>query len=178
MKITRDAGGSIYSVGEEGGGKVYMSIHDAKLDLSTGIKHASNIFHVMRTIIGTNELLFPFYLVGMKTYGGCDHNHKHVRNKLALFGLFILGNMDKLNVTFGCFGIYFLNKVKRAMDLLNIGLSGLALKSNVQVGDALLMDEVIGNASTMNSARADMKEYYTEIPLAIAVLECSLGRNV
>ena len=89
---------------------------------------------------------FLFYLVGLETDSGGNHNHKHVRNQLSLFGLFLLGNMDKLNVTHGWPSISFLNAAERAMDFLNIGISGLALKSNVQVGNQLLTDEVIGNA--------------------------------
>ena len=64
------------------------------------------------------------------------------------------------------------------MALLNIGLSGHALKSNVQVGDELLMYQVISKASLMKSVRADVQEYDTELPLAIAILECRFGRNV
>ena len=59
-----------------------------------------------------------------------------------------------------------------------IGISGLTLKSNVQVGDELLMDKVIGNSSLMKSARAAVQEYDTELPLAVAVLGCRLGINV
>ena len=64
------------------------------------------------------------------------------------------------------------------MDFLNIGLSGLALNSNMQVEDEFLMDEVIGNASLMKSMRAAVQDYGTDLPLAIAVLEHCLGRNV
>ena len=52
-------------------------------------------------------------------------------------------------MTGGCLGIYFHNTSKRAMDFLNIRLSSLALKSNVQVGDKFFMGEVIGVASLM-----------------------------
>ena len=55
MNITSDAGDSIYSGDEEGGGCLYVSVHDAILYTSTGIKYAVNLLHVMRTIIGTNE---------------------------------------------------------------------------------------------------------------------------
>ena len=64
------------------------------------------------------------------------------------------------------------------MALLNIGLYGLALKSNVQIGYETLMDEVIGKPSSMKSARAAVQEYGTEIPLSIDVLDHCLGRNV
>ena len=44
---------------------------------------------------------------------------------------------------------FSLNTAEKAMDLLNIGisvLSGLPLKSNVQIGHTFLMYEVIGKA--------------------------------
>ena len=53
------------------------------------------------------------------------------------------------------------------MALLNISLSGLALKSNVQVGDELFMDEVIGKASSMKTVRAAVQEYDTYLPLVV-----------
>ena len=81
-------------------------------------------------------------------------------------------------MTRGCPGLSFINSANRAMALLNIGISDLALKSNVQVGNKLFMDEVIGKALSMKSARAAVQEYDTELPLAIAILECRFGRNV
>ena len=62
-------------------------------------------------------------MIGLETDGGGDYNHKHVYNQLDLFGLFILGNMDKLNVTHGCPGLSFLNTGEKPMSLLHIGLS-------------------------------------------------------
>ena len=64
---------------------MYVSIHDAVFDPSTGIKHPTNLLRVMRTIIVTNESSCTFYLVGLETYGGGNHNHKHIPDKLALF---------------------------------------------------------------------------------------------
>ena len=64
------------------------------------------------------------------------------------------------------------------MDSLNIGIYGLALKSNVQVGDEFFIDEVIYKASSMKLVRAAVQGYETELQLDIAVLEFRLGRNV
>ena len=79
------------------------------------------------------------YLVVLDICGNGNHNHKHFLNHLDLFGIFIFGNMEKINVTRGFPGISFLHTDKRSMAFLNIGISGLALKSHVQVGDELLM---------------------------------------
>ena len=54
--------------------------------------------------------------------------------------------MDKLNGTHGFPGLSLINMAKSAMDLLNIGLYGLVLKFNVQLGNELLMYQVIGKA--------------------------------
>ena len=64
------------------------------------------------------------------------------------------------------------------MDLLNIGISGLPLNSNVQIDDAFLMYDVIGKASLVKSVREAVQEYDIEIPLGIAALERRLGQNV
>ena len=64
------------------------------------------------------------------------------------------------------------------MACLNIGLFGIVLRSNVQVGHEFLMDEVIGNASLMKSMRSYVHKYDTELPLSTAVLELCLGRNL
>ena len=125
---------------------MYVSFRYDTFDPSTVIKHAANILCAMRTSIGTNESSCPFYLVGLETDDGGDHNHNHVLNKLALFGRILLGNMDKLNVTRGFPGISFLNTAEGGMALLNIGISGILLKSNIQVGKKILMDEVIGKS--------------------------------
>ena len=64
--------------------------------------------------------------------------------------------MNNLNMTRGCPGLSFINTAERDMDLLNIFISGPALNSNVQVGDEFLMNEVIGNASTMKSVKSSV----------------------
>lgn len=116
MNMRSDAGDSLCSGGEEGGGCVYVSIQDTTFDPSTGIKHAANLLCAMRNSIGTNESSCPFYLIGLETDGSSDHNHKDVRNQLALSGLFILGKLNRglilIEDILGCdatVGIYGLN---------------------------------------------------------------------
>ena len=64
------------------------------------------------------------------------------------------------------------------MAFLNIGLYGHAFNSNAQVGDELLMDEVIGKTKSMKSVMADVQEYEKYLSLASAVLERRLVCNV
>ena len=75
-------------------------------------------------------------------------------------------------------GLYFLNAVERTMDFLTIGISGIELKSNVQLGNELLMYKVTGKESSTKSARVAVQEYDTELTLVVAVLYICLGCNV
>ena len=109
MNITSDVGDSIYIDVDGRGCRVYVSVHSYTFEPSTGIKNATNCLYVMVTSIDTNESLYPVYLVIFETDGGGDHNHKHVRNQIDLFGLFLSENMDNINMTRGCPGIYFIN---------------------------------------------------------------------
>ena len=70
------------------------------------------------------------YLVLIECDGGPDHNLTFLFNQLALFGLFLVGNMDKLNATRGTPGLSYLNTTERPMSNLNRGLSSLALRLN------------------------------------------------
>ena len=73
---------------------------------------------------------------------------------------------------------FFYQYSRESRGFLNIDLSGLALKSNVQVGNEFLMYEVIGKASLTKSVITAVQDYDTELPLAISVLEHHLVRNV
>ena len=81
-------------------------------------------------------------------------------------------------MTRGCHGIYFLTIAKRSMALLDIDHCGIALNSNVQVGNNFLMDVFIGKAPSTKSVRAVVQYYDTELPLDIAVMESRMVRSV
>ena len=111
-----------------------MSVHNAKTNRSAGIKHVVNIYIIMRdkseistlAFIAVGEQPTP-YLLLVKCYGGPDHNLGHLANQIYMFGLFLVGNMDKLVATRVCTGLSYLNTVKQAMAILNIGLSGIEI---------------------------------------------------
>ena len=56
-----------------------------------------------------------------------DQNIVHLANQISLFELFLVGNMDKLVAASVCPGLSYLNTVKQAMAILNIGLSGIEI---------------------------------------------------
>ena len=78
--------------------------------------------------------------------------------------------MEKLAATRGCPGLSYLNTAKRAMAILNIGLSGLALSIDLNI-EQLLLSKFLKGTMYVKAAMNSIEKYDTELPLAIAVLE-------
>ena len=87
-----------------------------------------------------------------------------------MFALFLVGNMYKLLATRGCPGFSCLNTAERAIAILNIGLSGLALSIYPNT-EELLLSEFLKGSMSIKSVRNDIEKYNTELPLAISVSE-------
>ena len=104
MNRSANPGESLYGGGEDGNGRVYVSMHDAILDKSDGYKHAANLYRHLqyeanegRSANEIDDQIKPSpYFVLVETDGGADHNHTHLANQLAVLGLFLVGNMDKI----------------------------------------------------------------------------------
>ena len=99
-----------------------------------------------------------------------DHNLTFLSNQLALLGLFLVCPMDKLTVVRGCPNLSYLNTCERAMSLLNIGLSALALRMDPNTDDWLL-EEVLAGSSSMKAVRKAIEEYDAAVPAALETLK-------
>ena len=113
MNLTEMSGESIFSGGEDGNGRIYMSFHDATMDHSTGIKHVANIYRIIRdkADLATLGLIAGGgqpnnYLVTVECDGVPDHNLGHA-NQISMFALFLVVNMDNLVATCGCLGLSY-----------------------------------------------------------------------
>ena len=115
------------------------------------------------------------YHVHFEIDGGTDHRATLFSNHIAYLGLLFIGNMDILVRTCGCLGILYLNTCKRAMLMLNIGLSSLALSLDVGKYE-WLMTEFILVAMSINNFRASISEYDLELPKSIKALQRQLIR--
>ena len=154
-----------------------MSVHNAKTNRSAGIKHVVNIYIIMRdkseistlAFIAVGERPTP-YLLLVKCYGGPDHNLSHLENHISVFALILFINIDKLVATHSCPGLSYLKTMERAMAILNIGLSVLALSVDPNT-EKWLMYKVLKVAISTKEVRDDIKQYVTELPLVIKVLE-------
>lgn len=183
MNISNNPGDSLYSGGPDGHGRGYVSTHNATLDPSTGMKHIAHFYqyllHVAReqsAVEDIDELKKELpYVVLFETDGGPDHNLTFLKNQLALFGLFLAGNMDKLSATRCCSGYSFLNVCERLMSLLTIGMSGLSLMMDPNA-DSFLMEDVIGNVSSMKGVRESIAEYDDAVAKVLGILERRLER--
>ena len=177
MNLTETPGESLFSGGKDGNGKIYVSLHDATMDHSTGFKHVANLYRIMRDeaekatqgLFGGEAKPTPYYVL-VECDGGPDHNLRHVGNQVSLFSLFLVGNMDKLVATRGCPGLSYLNSAERAMAILAIGVSSCALSIDPRTEEWLML-EVLHGAMSMKAVRNAVIEYDTAVPQAIAVLE-------
>lgn len=189
MNISEDPSDSLYSGGTDGNGKTFVSIHNQTLDPSSGIKHTAHFYeylcheansetHNSSSNNDSTKSSFP-YSVLIEADGGPDHNLTFLSNKIALLGLFLIGNMDKLTATRGCPGLSYLNTAERAMANLNIGLSCLSLSLDPNM-DKWLYDNILKSATTMKATRKNILEYDEEKQIAIDILErrCQKQGNV
>ena len=78
--------------------------------------------------------------------------------------------MEKLVARHGCPGLSYLNTAKLSMAILNIALSGLALSIYLNI-EEFLHSKFLKGKIYMKSVRNTIEKYYTELSLAIAVLE-------
>ena len=134
MIMTETAGESLYSGGPNGLGRIFVSVHNETTNPSTGFKHIANSYEVLINLsrksrsAPDDQLVQPLpYYVYFETDGDTYHRAMLFSNQISYLGLFMIGNMDTLVTTRGCPGLSDLNTCRRAMSLLNIGLSSLAL---------------------------------------------------
>lgn len=109
-------------------------------------------------------------LVHLEVDGGGDHNIRHLLNVMAIVAIFLVGEMDKLQVTRGCPNLSYLNTTERAMPVHTLGASGISLVIGFQAREWLI-PEVIGYAKSMKSVRDCIDQYDEELPQAIEFLK-------
>ena len=186
MNISENPNDSQYSGGKEGTGFVTVSVHDRTLNPSTGLQHSANSYdYILRQAkkrcnaddvdnLETLKRFFPL-LLHIETDGGPDHNFTFLRNTMALFGLFLICDVDKLTATRCCPGLSFLNIVERAMSLVNMGISSLSLAIDPNA-DKFLVDEVIKGMSSMKNVRESISDYDKAMQAAIEIIERQLNK--
>ena len=83
MNLSVNPTDSLFSGGKDGISRVYVLLHDATLDPSTGIKHATNLRSLLNLMTDNNTSLLP-YSVLLEADGGPNHNLNFLSNQLAL----------------------------------------------------------------------------------------------
>lgn len=187
-------GESLFSGGAEGHGHITVALHDAIFEPSTSFHHAASFYKLIvdntastraPESIVTEEHAeegqglassMPYYVL-IECDGGPDHNITFLSNQIAAFALFLVGNMDKLDILRCCPGLSFLCTTERAMSILNLGLSNLSLMISPDSPEFLLKD-VLARASSMKAVRSAVAQYDQELPLALDALERKLKAMV
>ena len=103
MNKSTEPGDSLYSGGPDGTGQTCVALHSTILGPSDGMKHAAHFIKFL--VEKASEKSFLPYLVLIECDGGPDHNLTFLINQIALVGVFLLGEMDKLVATRGCPGL-------------------------------------------------------------------------
>ena len=195
MNISENPNDSQYSGGKDGTGFVTVSVHDRTLNPSTGLQHSANIYDYISRLakercndnddLDNNDDADNIteerwrrccpYILHIETDGGPDHNFTFLRNTMALFGLFLTCNVDKMTATRCCPGLSFLNIVERAMSLINMGISSLSLAIDPNAAK-FLVDEVMKGMSSMKNVRESIADYDEAVQVAIQILERQLSK--
>lgn len=145
-----------------------MSVHDATLNPSDGLKHAAHFLQYLKR----GEM--P-YRVLIESDGGPDHNLTFLRNIVFNFGMFLASEIDILILTRGVSGLSCYNTCEKVMSNLSIGTIGLSLMMDPDA-DEWLMNDVIGGVTTMKGVRKSIGEWDEAIPIAIGILERRLAK--
>ena len=165
MNLTETPGEYLFSGGEYGNGQIYVSVHDATMYRSIGLKHVANFCIIVRDkaematlgLIAGGVQPNPYFAI-VECDGGPDQNLGHLSNQISIFALFLVGNMYKLVAISSFPGLSDMNTSERAMAVLNIGLSGLVLSIDPNT-EELLLSEVFKCAMSMKSVRNDIEQY-------------------
>ena len=91
MNITETAGESLYSGWPNGIGSIFVLVHNAITDCSTGIKHIANSYEVLinlsrkaRSAPSDQSIQQFTYHVHFETYGGVDHRGTNFQTRLRI----------------------------------------------------------------------------------------------
>ena len=180
MNVGESENESMYSGGENGHGRTQVALHDATLEKSTGFKHMAHLFQAINERSKQNCVecegdddnwtdYIP-YVVMNETDGGPDHNIQFLSNKLACVAFFLMTPIDRLLMIRGCPGLSRRNVVERAMSLLNIGLSGLALNIE-RINLPRIFIKMLEKCNSMKKVRDELAIYESEHKLAIKLME-------
>ena len=115
MNITEIAGKCLYSVGTNVLRRIFILVHNATTDGSTGIKHIVNMYQapinlsIKSRSAPSDQFIHPLtYHVWFENGDGNDHRGTTFPNQVVYLGIFLVGNMETLVVNSGCPGIYTL----------------------------------------------------------------------
>lgn len=152
--VPNDYLGTFFGGGENGDGEITVTLNDATFHKSDVFVHTAQLLLDLRTrpaAPGSNESAADELMVLLlQTDGGPDHNLTFLRSRLALLGLFLLLDVDAMNILRGAPQGSALNTVERSMAILNLALCDLALLRGTMPSWA---EKLVANLNSMNEVR-------------------------
>ena len=135
-------------------GHVYVSVKDAVFEPSTPLRHATEMFQVLKHHYqkhGGEATIDTLKVLLLYTDGGPDHNVKFATVWLVLICLFRAADLDFLIASRTCPTMSWKNVVEKIMCVLNLALYGVTLVRS-QMGD--MEDAIVKASGSMAKIRA------------------------
>lgn len=152
--VPNDYNGSFFGGGEGGDGEITVTLNDATFNKSDVFVHTAQLLLDLRTRhaepgsekSAADELM----LLLLQTDGGPDHNLNFLRSRLALMGMFLLLDVDAMDILRGAPRGSALNTVERCMAILNFALCDIALMRGIMSAWA---EALVANLNSMKEVR-------------------------
>ena len=138
IKIPETIEGSWYE------GEVHVAYKDAVFEPSSALRHATELYSIMRSKIGDKSILFLY------TDGGPDHRLTFSSVQLSLIALFLNLNLDLLVVGRTAPNHSWRNPVERIMSVINLGLQCVGMMRKEGSPE---FEKAIKNANNLNALR-------------------------
>lgn len=152
--VPNEYDGSFFAGGEAGDGEITVTLNDATFNKSDVFVHTAQLLLDLRTRPAEPEseksAADELMVLLLQTDGGPDHNLNFLRSRLALMGMFLLLDVDAMDILRGAPQGSSLNTVERCMSILNFALCDAALMRGIMPAWA---EALVANSNSMKEVR-------------------------
>ena len=140
-------------------GQVYDGIKDAVFEASSPIRHAAELYNILKSRDDSHPMLFIY------SDGGPDHRLTYLSVQLSLIALFIKLDLDVLIAGRTAPSHSWANPVERVMSVLNIGLQSVGVM-RAKVGDNL--EKALVKCSSLKEIHVEWAHYKEDVKLSLS----------
>ena len=135
-------------------GQVYVGLKDAVFEASSPMRHAAELYDILKSISDTQHMLFIY------SDGGPDHRLTYMSVQLSLIALFLKLDLDVLIAGRTAPSHSWANPVERIMSIVNLGLQSVGvMRAKVEEN----VEKAISKCSGLKTIRAECAPYKEDI---------------